>query len=130
MSKGKAAKGSATKQIEMRRCVVCRQSFHKSELLRVVKTAAGDISFDETGKAAVGNVTLHPDSAIQHRNELDKTTAPKKIFGRGAYVCKSPECLATLRKRRNFDRVLKAKVPAEIYDKIEGLTKEIIRNVN
>ena len=102
MSKGKAAKGIATKQIEMRRCVVCRQSFHKSELLRVVKTAAGDISLDETGKSA----------------------------GRGAYVCKSPECLATLRKRRNFDKVFKAKVPADIYDKIEALTKEIIRNVN
>ena len=99
MSKGKTAKGTAIKQIEMRRCVVCRQSFHKSELLRVVKTAAGEFSFDETGKVA----------------------------GCGAYVCKSPECLATLTKRRNFDRVFKAKVPAEIYDKIDASTKEIFR---
>ena len=125
MSKGKAAKGIAIKQIEMRRCVVCRQSFHKSELLRVVKTAAGDISLDETG-----NVTLNPADALQHCDELDKTTATKKIFGRGAYVCKSPECHTALKKRRNFDRIFKAKVPAEIYDKIEGSTKEIIRNVN
>lgn len=58
--------------------------------MRVVKTAAGEFSLDTTGKAS----------------------------GRGAYVCKSPECLATLNKRRNFDRVFKSKVPDEIYDKI------------
>ena len=91
MSKGKVAKGTAIKQIEMRRCVVCRQSFNKAELIRVVKTKAGDISLDGT----------------------------EKIFGRGAYVCKSPECLKTLGKRRNFDKVFKAKVPAEVYDMIK-----------
>ena len=95
MSKGKTAKGTAIKQIKLRRCVVCRRSFHKSELIRVVKNAAGEFSIDETGK----------------------------IFGRGAYICTSPECLATLIKRRNFDKVFKAKVPAEIYDSI----KETIR---
>ena len=63
--------------------------------MRVAKTAAGEFSLDTTGKAE----------------------------GRGAYVCKSPECIATLNKRRNFDRVFKAKVPAEIYDSI----KETIR---
>lgn len=63
--------------------------------MRVVKTADGEFSLDTAGKAQ----------------------------GRGAYVCKSPECLATLLKRRNFDRVFKAKVPAEIYDSI----KETIR---
>ena len=99
MSKGKTAKGTAIKPIEMRRCVVCRQSFQKSELVRVVKTAVGDISFDVTGKAK----------------------------GRGAYVCQSPECLATLKKRRNFDRIFKAKVPTEVYDNIEAATKEIFR---
>ena len=95
MSKGKTAKGTAIKQIKMRRCVVCRQIFHKSKLLRVVKNAADEFSIDKSGKTA----------------------------GRGAYVCKSPECLATLIKRRNFDKVFKAKVPAEIYDSI----KETIR---
>ena len=39
-----------SKPIEMRRCVVCRQVRHKSELLRVVKSAE-NFSFDETGKA-------------------------------------------------------------------------------
>ena len=79
-----------SKPINMRRCVVCRQCRHKSELIRVVKTAQGDISFDETGKT----------------------------FGRGAYVCKSEICAATLRKRRNFDKIFKTKLPIEFYDKI------------
>ena len=46
MSQSKTAKGTAIKQIEMRRCVVCRQVHHKSELLRVVKSE-GKISFDD-----------------------------------------------------------------------------------
>lgn len=91
MSKGKFAKGTAIKQIEMRRCVACRQSFPKSELLRVVKNSAGEISFDETGKSP----------------------------GRGAYVCKSPECVNLIVRRRNFDKIFKCKVPNELYDSIK-----------
>ena len=91
MSRGKTAKGTAIKQIEMRRCVVCRQVRHKFELLRVVKNSKGEISFDKTGK----------------------------IEGRGAYVCKSPECSAMLIKRRNFDKIFKTKLPNELYDLIK-----------
>ena len=79
-----------SKPINMRRCVVCRQCRHKSELIRVVKTSQGKISFDETGKT----------------------------FGRGAYVCKSSICAAALKKRRNFDKIFKTKLPDELYDKI------------
>ena len=76
MSKGKTAQGIAIKQIEMRRCVVCRQVRHKSELIRVVKTIDG-IKLDDTGKiegrrayvcksvTCAGNVTLHPVSALK-----------------------------------------------------------------
>ena len=90
MSRGKSAKGTAIKQIEMRRCIVCRLVHHKSELLRVVKSA-GEFLFDETGK----------------------------LEGRGAYVCKSAECVTNLIKRRNFDKVFKTKLPSEIYDRIK-----------
>ena len=94
MSKSKTVKGTAIKQIEMRRCVVCRQVHHKSELLRVVKSA-GEISFDETGK----------------------------LEGRGAYVCNSSTCSAALKKRRNFDKIFKVKLPSELYDKICAAVK-------
>ena len=92
MAKGKTAKGIAIKQIEMRRCIVCRQVHHKSELIRVVKNSSGEISIDESGKAP----------------------------GRGAYVCKSPTCAETIGKRRNLDKVFKVKVPSELYDSIKG----------
>ncbi len=38
-----------SKPINMRRCVVCRQVRHKSELIRVAKNSAGKISVDEIG---------------------------------------------------------------------------------
>lgn len=79
-----------SKPINMRRCVVCRQIRHKSELVRVVKTSSGEISIDET----------------------------QKIFGRGTYVCKSETCAGLLKKRRNLDKIFKTKLPAELYDKI------------
>lgn len=92
MSKSKTAKGIAIKQIEMRRCVSCRQVRHKSELLRLVKSS-DKISIDITGKA----------------------------HGRGTYVCKSPECVESLKKRRNLDKVFRVKVPTELYDAVKEI---------
>lgn len=92
MSKSKTAKGIAIKQIEMRRCVACRQVRHKSELLRLVKSS-DKISIDITGKA----------------------------HGRGTYVCKSPECVESLKKRRNLDKVFRVKVPTELYDAVKEI---------
>ena len=80
-----------SKPINMRRCIVCRQVKHKSELLRVVK-AEDNFSLDTTGKQN----------------------------GRGAYVCKSPDCVALLMKRRNLDKVFKTKLPDKIYDMIKA----------
>ena len=79
-----------SKPINMRRCIVCRNVKHKSELLRVVKTA-DNFSLDLTGKQD----------------------------GRGAYVCKSPDCVASLVKRRNLDKVFKIKLPDKLYDMIK-----------
>ncbi len=90
LSKSRTVAGTAIKRIEMRRCVACRQVRHKSELVRVAKVAA-KISLDTSGK----------------------------LGGRGAYVCKSAECVQTLKKRRNLDKVFKLKVPDELYDTIK-----------
>ena len=53
----------ANKKIPMRKCVGCQEMKEKKSLIRVVKTAEGDIILDDTGK----------------KN------------GRGAYICKSLE---------------------------------------
>ena len=50
-----------TRKIPMRMCVGCREMKEKRELLRIVKNAEGQISFDRVGKAP----------------------------GRGAYICRS-----------------------------------------
>ena len=81
---------SGIKIIKIRRCVSCRKNFHKSELLRVVKTPDENFAVDFDGKAQ----------------------------GRGAYICKNPNCAENAKKRRQFDKSFKTKVPDEIYEKI------------
>jgi len=69
----------------------------KAELIRIVKNKEDEISLDFTGKKA----------------------------GRGAYVCKSPECLKKARKSKRLERTFKAAISAEIYDSLENsLTDE------
>ena len=90
-------KTESIKQTQMRRCVNCRESKHKSELLRIVRTPEGDFKIDFTGKAN----------------------------GRGAYICKNENCAAETKKRRKFDKSFKTTLPAEIYDKIiEAVAKK------
>ena len=69
----------------------------KKELVRVVKSPEGEISLDLTGKSP----------------------------GRGAYVCRSVECLRKARKSRGLERAFSCQIPAEIYDRME---EELSRN--
>ena len=39
--------------------------------------------------------------------------------GRGAYVCRSIDCLRTARKARRLERSFACAIPAEIYDRLE-----------
>ena len=76
----------------MRMCVGCREMKPKKELLRVVKSPAGQIAFDRVGKAP----------------------------GRGAYVCHDPACLKKAQKSKALDRALETTVPQEVYDMLLG----------
>ena len=75
----------------MRQCVGCSEMKSKKEMMRILKTAEGDIVLDVTGK----------------KN------------GRGAYLCKSNECLKKARKNRGIERSFKMSIPAEVYDNLE-----------
>jgi len=44
-----------------------------------------------------------------------------KAEGRGAYVCKSGECIANAKKRRVFERAFRGAVDLQIYEKLENL---------
>ena len=78
------------RKIPMRMCVGCREMKPKMELTRVVKPQEGDCAIDFTGKAP----------------------------GRGAYVCKSAECLKKAQKNRALERAFDVPIPAELYEQL------------
>jgi len=86
----------AARSVPMRRCVACRTSRPKAELLRVVRTPSGAIEIDATGRAA----------------------------GRGAYVCKRPECVDLVGRKDVMRRALGQSLPqqasAQMRDAISG----------
>ena len=79
------------KKVPMRQCVGCSEMKSKKEMMRILKTAEGDIILDVTGK----------------KN------------GRGAYLCKSEECLKKARKNRGIEHSFKMSIPVEVYDNLE-----------
>ena len=82
------------KKIPTRRCTGCGEHFPKPELIRVVRTPEGEIVLDSTGKRA----------------------------GRGAYLCKSAECLRRARKARRLEASLEVSISDAIY---EALTEAL-----
>ena len=81
---------TAGKKIPMRRCTGCGEMKSKKEMIRVIRTAEGEILLDATGK----------------KN------------GRGAYLCFSAECLEKAVKSRGLERSLKVPVPQEVYENL------------
>ena len=79
------------KKIPQRMCIACREMKDKKQMFRVVKTAAGEILPDKTGK----------------------------VSGRGAYVCSSPECIKKLKKFRLLHKTFSQDVPEEVYVRVE-----------
>lgn len=79
------------KKIPLRQCIGCGEMKGKKDMMRVLKTAEGNICLDATGK----------------KN------------GRGAYVCKSRECLQLARKNKGLERSFKMSIPNEVYDALE-----------
>jgi predicted RNA-binding protein YlxR (DUF448 family) len=88
------------RKIPLRKCVGCQQMFPKQELIRVVVTPENDIQLDWTSR----------------RN------------GRGAYLCRNPDCLRTAKKKKSLDRALKVSVPDLLYDQLTNHLEEGIRH--
>lgn len=83
------------KKIPMRMCVGCGQMLPKRQLIRIVKAPEGTVSLDFTGKKS----------------------------GRGAYICKSAECLEKARKSRRLEKSFSCKIDTSIYDAMEAELK-------
>ena len=80
------------KKIPMRQCTGCREMKPKRELIRVVRSPENEIALDFKGKAQ----------------------------GRGAYVCKSQECLKKAIKSKALEKSLEVSIPDEIYSQLKA----------
>ncbi|MBQ9965556.1 MAG: YlxR family protein [Clostridia bacterium] len=80
-----------SKKTPMRMCTGCREMQPKKELIRIVKTAEGEIKVDATGK----------------------------LNGRGAYICKNVECLKKAQKTNALSRAFETSVSPEVYSQLE-----------
>ena len=79
------------KKIPLRMCSGCGQHLPKKELVRVVRSAEGELSVDLTGRKP----------------------------GRGAYLCPKADCLRKARKARRLERSLDCQIPDEVYQRLE-----------
>ena len=75
---------------------ICHNKYDKSELIRIVRTPDGEFIIDSTGKAQ----------------------------GRGAYICKSRECIEKCIKKRALNKSFKTNVPDELYATIGRIAEE------
>lgn len=79
------------KKIPERKCLGCGESKPKIELARIVRAPDGNVSLDLTGRKP----------------------------GRGAYICKSAECLKKCRKAKRIERSLEIEIPDNVWNELE-----------
>ena len=89
----------SVKKIPLRQCIGCGEMISKKDMIRVIKTAEGEILLDATGR----------------KN------------GRGAYLCPSMECFKKAVKGRGLERSFKMAIPREVYETLEKEMEEIDR---
>lgn len=65
-------------------------------MIRLVKTSSGEVEIDLTGKKS----------------------------GRGAYICRSSECVAAAVKKKGFERALRTAVSADLLNELMVVVQE------
>lgn len=80
----------SAKKIPLRMCIGCREMKPKAELDRIVKTPTGEIVIDKTNK----------------------------LSGRGAYICKSGDCLKKAEKSNALAHTFSMTVDKKIYSNL------------
>ena len=80
-----------TRKVPLRKCTGCQEMKDKRELIRVVKDGEGHLSIDITGKKS----------------------------GRGAYICRSGECLEKAIKTKGLERSFQMAIQPEIYETLQ-----------
>lgn len=80
------------RKVPLRRCTGCQEMKSKRELIRIVHNDEGDFFLDPTGKKQ----------------------------GRGAYICKTSECLDKAMKNKGLERSFKSPVPKTVYEQLKS----------
>ena len=80
------------KKVPMRQCLGCREHKPKRELVRIVRSPEGQVSLDRSGR----------------------------MNGRGAYLCRNPECLRRAVKAKALERAFETAVPDEVLERLES----------
>ncbi|MCR5135906.1 MAG: YlxR family protein [Oscillospiraceae bacterium] len=88
-----------TRRLPIRQCLGCREHRPKGEMIRIVRGTDGTVFPDFSGKAN----------------------------GRGAYLCRNPECIRKAEKSRSLERALDTKLPQGL---MERMTEEIMKADN
>lgn len=78
------------RKIPLRKCTGCNEMKNKKEMIRIVRNNEGIFSLDFNGKKP----------------------------GRGAYICKSAECLNQAEKNKGLERSFKMSVDKAIYSEL------------
>lgn len=76
------------RKIPLRKCIGCGEMKDKRTLVRIVRSKEGEISLDPVGKKP----------------------------GRGAYICRSAECLNKAQKAKRLERAFSTAIEPEIFD--------------
>ena len=79
---------TSKKKIPLRKCAATGEMLPKKEMIRIVRTKEGEVSVDLTGKKS----------------------------GRGTYVSKTEEAVATAKRTRSIESQLAMSAPEEVYD--------------
>ena len=87
------------KHIPQRTCVACRKVKAKRELIRVVRTPSGNVEIDSRGKKA----------------------------GRGAYLCRAPECWETGLMGSRLERTLRISLTRENHEQLTKYTEGLLK---
>lgn len=85
------------RHVPQRQCVACRQMRPKRELIRVVRTPAGEVRVDATGK----------------------------VSGRGAYVCPSGDCAEVAVRERRLQHVLEVPISEAVASELQTMAARV-----
>ena len=86
------------RKIPQRTCIGCRTVRPKRDLIRIVRTPAGEILLDPTGKQS----------------------------GRGAYLCPDTACMEQALRKKQLERALEAAITPESIDRLRDELERVM----